>query len=493
MHRRPNAVCVSPPAAKLRRPVIRVPVLRWGKPYRSLETTTVSHFLTGEPVAEVDQVTPGIVKRDLRQAGKARAALQDFPIRDLLARVKEAARLYMEAELPLGDATQSPQEFVRSQSGTTGLPESMCRANMEKNRFVLERMDQVLDALTRGLDLDILSTGHGMEERGVPVSYQAQTPVLACVLPSNSPGVHTLWLPVIPLQIGLVLKPGPEEPWTPYRMAEAFFAAGIPREAIAVYPGGAEVGAAVVEAAPRTLIFGSRATVERYRSNPSVRVHGPGFSKILLGDDVVDRWEEHLDVLFESVFLNSGRSCISCSGVWASRHTEAIAAALAERLASFRPRPPDDPESTLAAFTVPGMAEAIDRDIEERLAGGGATDLTATLRDGPRLVQEGRASWLLPTVLHCESPEAPAANVEYMFPFVSVVRCPQEEMIGRIGDTLVATAITDDASFQTDLLETNSIDRLNFGPIPTTRLNWLQPHEGNILDVLYRARAFQSV
>ena len=472
--------------------MIRVPVLRWGKPYRSLETTTVSHFLTGEPVAEVDQVTPGIVKRDLRQAGKARAALQDFPIRDLLARVKEAARLYMEAELPLGDATQSPQEFVRSQSATTGLPESMCRANMEKNRFVLERMDQVLDALTRGLDVDILSTGHGMEERGVPVSYQAQTPVLACVLPSNSPGVHTLWLPVIPLQIGLVLKPGPEEPWTPYRMAEAFFAAGIPREAIAVYPGGAEVGAAVVEAAPRTLIFGSRATVERYRSNPSVRVHGPGFSKILLGDDVVDRWEEHLDVLFESVFLNSGRSCISCSGIWASRHTEAIAAALAERLASFRPRPPDDPQSTLAAFTVPGMAEAIDRDIEERLAGGGATDLTAPLRGGPRLAQEGRASWLLPTVLHCESPEAPAANVEYMFPFVSVVRCPQEEMIGRIGDTLVATAITDDASFQTDLLETNSIDRLNFGPIPTTRLNWLQPHEGNILDVLYRARAFQS-
>ena len=473
--------------------MIRVPVLRWGKPYRSLETTTVSHFLTGEPVAEVDQVTPGIVKRDLRRAGKARAALQDFPIRDLLARVKEAARLYMEAELPLGDATQSPQEFVRSQSATTGLPESMCRANMEKNRFVLERMDQVLDALTRGLDLDILSTGHGMEERGVPVSYQAQTPVLACVLPSNSPGVHTLWLPVIPLQIGLVLKPGPEEPWTPYRMAEAFFAAGIPREAIAVYPGGAEVGAAVVEAAPRTLIFGSRATVERYRSNPSVRVHGPGFSKILLGDDLVDRWEEHLDVLFESVFLNSGRSCISCSGIWASRHTEAIAAALAERLASFRPRPPDDPESTLAAFTVPGMAEAIDRDIEERLAGGGATDLTAPLRGGPRLAQEGRASWLLPTVLHCESPEAPAANVEYMFPFVSVVRCPQEEMIGRIGDTLVATAITDDTSFQTDLLETNSIDRLNFGPIPTTRLNWLQPHEGNILDVLYRARAFQSV
>ena len=71
----------------------------------------------------------------------------------------------------------------------------------------------------------------------MPVSYQAQTPVLGLVLPSNSPGVHTLWLPIIPMQIGLVLKPGPQEPWTPYRMTEAFFQAGIPREAISIYPG----------------------------------------------------------------------------------------------------------------------------------------------------------------------------------------------------------------------------------------------------------------
>ena len=90
-------------------------------------------------------------------------------------------------------------------------------------------MEKILDALTRGLDLDILSRGHGMEARGVPVSYQAQSPVLGLVLPSNSPGVHTLWLPIIPLQIGLVLKPGPQEPWTPYRMTQAFVAAGVPK------------------------------------------------------------------------------------------------------------------------------------------------------------------------------------------------------------------------------------------------------------------------
>ncbi len=78
-----------------------------------------------------------------------------------------------------------------------------------------------------------------------------------------------------------------------------------------------------------------------------------------------------------------------------------------------------------------------------------------------------------------------------MFPFVSVVECPQDQMLRHIGPTLVGTALTDDEAFQRDLLDTPHIDRLNFGPMPTTKLNWLQPHEGNIVDFLFRARAFQ--
>ena len=270
----------------------------------------------------------------------------------------------------MGDGTQSPDEFARAQSASTGLPEKMCRANMKKNGFVLAEMRKILDSLTRGLSLDVLSAGHG-DERGVPISFQVQSPVVGLVLPSNSPGVHTLWLPIIPLQIGLVLKPGPQEPWTPYRMAEAFFQAGIPREAISLYPGGADVGAAVLDAVDRTMIFGGQPTVDRYRGNPKVQAHGPGFSKILLGDDVVDRWEEYLDVMVDSVFLNSGRGCINCSGIWASRHTREIADAIAQRLATIVPLPPDHPDASLAAFTVPGVAEAISHVDRRRPAGAG--------------------------------------------------------------------------------------------------------------------------
>ena len=471
--------------------MIHFPILRWGKPYKSLEVDQVVHFITGEPLAEVSQSIGGMIARDMRKAHRARDVLREIPIQELIGRASQAADLFMSAELPAGDGSQTPDDFVRYQSATTGLPEHMCRQNMEKLHHVLTSMEQILDALTRGLDLSILTAGYG-EENGVVRSFQATTPVLGMVLPSNSPGVHGLWLPVIPLQIGLVLKPGPQEPWTPYRMSEAFFQAGIPRNAISLYPGLGDVGAAVLQHCTRNLIFGGTPTIEQYGNNPRVQVHGPGFSKILLGDDQVDDWETHLDLMVDSVLTNSGRSCISCSGIWVSRHGREIADALARRLGPIAPKDPEDPEAQLAAFTVQGQGDAIDAGIEQELGEPGVEDVTARYRDGQRLISRERCSYLRPTVIYSRSPEATLANTEYMFPFASVVECPQAQMLDRIGGSLVVTGITEDPAFRQKLMDCPHIDRLNLGAIPTIRLNWLQPHEGNLVDFLYRARAFQT-
>ena len=471
--------------------MIQLPVLRWGQPYSSMDFDEVTHFATGESIAKVSRANGGLIQRDMRKAQRARDVLREFSIEDLTTRVAAAADLFMNATLPIGDGSQSPEEFVKAQSASTGMPENMCRANMKKSAFVLTEMRRILTSLTRGLDFNVLSNGFG-EERGVPISFQAQAPVLGLVLPSNTSGVHTLWLPIIPLQIGLVLKPGPQEPWTPYRMAEAFFKAGLPRESISIYPGAGDVGAAVLAACERNLIFGGTPTVERYKGDPRVQAHGPGFSKILLGDDQVDNWKQHLDVLVDSVFVSGGRGCINASGIWASRHTQEIADAIAQRLAAVRPLPFDHPDANLAAFTVPGVAEAVSQAIDADLKAPGVTEVTAKYREGSRLVKDGRADYLLPTVVHCNSPEAAVAKKEYMFPFVTVVECPEEKMLESIGQTLVCSAITGNAQWRRNLVDAVHIDRLNLGPVRTTQLNWLQPHEGNIIDFLFRARAFQT-
>jgi acyl-CoA reductase-like NAD-dependent aldehyde dehydrogenase len=164
---------------------------------------------------------------------------------------------------------------------------------------------------------------------------------------------------------------------------------------------------------------------------------------------------------------------------------------LAERIGPIAPLPPEDPQSGLAAFTVAGVAPAVWNAIEVDLRESGVKH--STEKFGPRLVEQGRAAYLRPTVVECDSPDRAIAKKEYMFPFTTVVKCPQEKMIEAIGPTLVCSAITEDPTFQRQLTDAVHIDRLNIGPIPTIKLDWLQPHEGNIVEFLFRARAYQLV
>src|SRR5207245_4785573 len=128
------------------------------------------------------------------------------------------------------------------------------------------------------------------------------------------------------------------------------------------------------------------------------------------------------------------------------------------------------------AFTVKGQADAVWASIEADLKQPGVHDMTA--KYGPRLIKRERCDYLRPTVVLCDSPEAAIAKKEYMFPFVTVVQCPQEKMLEAIGPTLVCSVITDDKKVQRQFIDATHIDRLNLGPIPTIQLNWLQPHEG---------------
>ena len=127
--------------------------------------------------------------------------------------------------------------------------------------------------------------------------------------------------------------------------------------------------------------------------------------------------------------------------------------------------------------------------IEQDLKEEGVTDLTSAY--GDRLIEQDHCSYLRPMVVPCRSPENEIAKKDYMFPFATVVECPQDQMLRKIDQTLVCSAITNNESLISDLSDATYVDRLNIGPIPTTKLNWLQPHEGSIIDFLFRSRAYQ--
>ena len=53
------------------------------------------------------------------------------------------------------------------------------------------------------------------------------------------------------------------------------------------------------------------------------------------------------------------------------------------------------------------------------------------------------------------------------------------------------TAVSQTQAFIAECMGCASIERLNIGPLPTNRLTWDQPHEGNLFTHLYKQRALQ--
>ncbi len=467
-----------------------VPILRRGRPYRSVDAATVPHYRTREAVAEVSQANAGLIARDLRpqEQEAMQASLGALRVQELVALTARAADLFATDTLPLGDEAQTPDDYVRLTSSTTGLPHVMVRRNLEKIRGVMAHMGEILSGLTRGLDLSVLDAG--MSAAGPALSYVPRGLTLGIVLPSNSPGVHALWTPAVALKTALVLKPGSAEPWTPYRLIQAFLKAGAPPDAFGYYPAGHGAAAEILRRCGRGMLFGDLGAVGSFKNDPRIELHGPGYSKVVLGPDAAERWEQYLDVMLASIAENSGRSCVNASGVWTTAHGDEIAEALAERLARIQPRDAEDEEAQLAPFADPRVAQRISAMVDDGLAQPGARDVTAARRAGGRLVTREGSTYLLPTIVRCEADHV-LANREFLFPFASVVQVRPEELPGVLGPTLALTAITDDAALRRRLLASPLVQRLNLGAMPTMRIAWDQPHEGNLFEHLYQRRAIQ--
>lgn len=478
---------------------LHIPLLRYGVPYRSVDVSTTPHHRTREPFIEMSQANVGLISRDLLRQHEARAVLQRHSVSELIAMCRAAAPVFLEDTLPVGaDAglaprAQSPRDYLEQLNATTGMPFAMGTRNMQRVAAVLENMEAILRGLTRGLDLDVLDRGYGTVNGGA-VSFFPRAQALGVVLPNNSPGVHGLWLPSIPLKMPLVLRPGSAEPWTPYRLIQALIKVGVPREAFCFYPSGHAGAGEIVRSTGRSMFFGDVSAVGTVAGDPRVELHGPGYSKLFIAPDRIARWRDHLDLLVASVVENGGRSCVNASGVWVPSHDEEIADAMARRLAAIEPRAADDPEAAIAPFVDPNVAARISQQIDAGLHEAGAEDVTAKYRRGGRLVERHGATYLLPTVVRCDSTSHGLANREFLFPFVSVVRMTEDEVAAApecFGPTLVVTALTDDQPTIDRLLESDLVGRLNLGPIQTNRIVWDQPHEGNLFDHLYGRRAFQ--
>jgi acyl-CoA reductase-like NAD-dependent aldehyde dehydrogenase len=471
--------------------MIRIPLLRYGKPYHSMDVAQAVHFQTREPIAEISQANVGLIRRDMLRQAHARDILAELPVRQLIEITRHAGDIFLKGRVPLNDHAQTPEDYVLHVSATTGMPHAMVRRNLQRIYNMFANIEAVLQGLTRGLDLAVLDRGYSLN--GSPISFHPRGNSLGVILPSNSPGVHSLWVPSVCMKTPLVLKPGSAEPWTPWRIIQAFLMAGLPPEAFCYYPTDHAGGNEILRQVGRGMLFGDVGAVKGWAKDPRIELHGPGYSKIVIGEDCIEDWPKYVDLMAKSVAENGGRSCVNCSGIWVPRYGNEIARAVAGRLLEIQPRSADDPDAVIAPIANPDVGRRVTSLITQGLADApGAVDVSEQVRGTPRLVEHDGCVFLVPTIVHCDSPCHPMANKEYLFPFASVVEAPQEEMPEILGPTLVVTALTKDREFLDRLLTSHLVGRLNIGPVQTNVIQWDQPHEGNLFDHLWARRAFAA-
>lgn len=207
---------------------IHIPILRLGEEYRSLDTVELEAGTDGKIFTHT--ANPGLIRRDLLGIEKSQTALNAIPSDTLAGYCEQAAELFLNEELPVGDGTQGPQDYVEALSALTKLPHTLVRMNMGKIHAAMSQIRTVIGGLTRNLPLELFD--RGLSSLGeLEVNYYPVTEALGVSLPSNAPAVNSLWLPAPVLKIPVLLKPGREDPFTPLRIVQALIAAGFPKEA----------------------------------------------------------------------------------------------------------------------------------------------------------------------------------------------------------------------------------------------------------------------
>jgi hypothetical protein len=227
--------------------------------------------------------------------------------------------------------------------------------------------------------------------------------------------------------------------------------------------------------------------VDKYASDPTVIVNGPGRTKILI---TADRdWRDAIDLIVDSIANLGGMACVNTTAVLYEGDPAPLAAAIADRLATIEPLPSEDERAILPTQPIE-KAQALANYLAAKAAGSaallGADRVVAALGDG--------YAALRPAVHLLAEPGSgkldDKLNIELPFPCVWVAPWSRAAGIEPLRNSLVINAITGEDDLIDDLLAEPTIANVYRGNHPTYYGAPEIPHDGFLADVLMRNKGF---
>src|SRR5260370_29905848 len=106
--------------------MLHIPLLRHGKPYRSLDFVRVPHYRTREPFVEISQANVGLIRRDLLDLDDVRARLAGIFSAELFRIFIGGAEHFLYGSPPPRDRKHTPAEYAGPGSATTPPSPVLC-------------------------------------------------------------------------------------------------------------------------------------------------------------------------------------------------------------------------------------------------------------------------------------------------------------------------------------------------------------------------------
>jgi len=422
----------------------------------------------GVAVAELSIVPPLYVSRTIRALRKVRP----LPAAQREAALAKAADVFATAII----AGLDFDGYVGLASRISGLPIAITRAGA---RSVADSVGCAFDAVRPAQPVGAALDWREERTHGGCAVWARRGEVFAVHAAGNGPGVHGLWPQALALGYRVAVRPSRREPLTAHRLVNALRQSGFRSDDAVYLPtdhGGANE---IIRSADLAMVYGGQDVVDKYATDPTVVVNGPGRAKILI---TADRdWRDYIDTIVDSIANLGGMACVNTTAVLYEGDPVPLAQAIAERLATIEPFPTEDERAILPTQPI-DKARALADYLAAKAAGTtpllGADRVVAALGDG--------YAALRPAVHLLAEPDPDKLDVELPFPCVWVSPWSRGAGIEPLRRSLVITAITGDEGLIDELLAEPTVSNVYLGNHPTWYGAPAIPHDGFLADVLMR-------
>ncbi len=430
----------------------------------------------GVAVAELSIVPPLYVSRAIG----AQRRFRPLPAAQREAALANAADAFATAVIGGLDF----ENYVRLASRISGMPIAVTRAGA---RSVADAAATAFEAVRPARPAGAALDWREDRTRNGCAVWARSGEVFAVHAAGNGPGVHGLWPQALALGYRVAVRPSRREPLTAHRLVNALRRSGFRPEDAVYLPtdhGGADE---LIRSADLAMVYGGQDVVDKYASDPTVVVNGPGRAKILI---TADRdWRGHIDLVVDSIAKLGGMACVNTTAVLYEGDPAPLAQAIAERLATIQPLPSDDERAILPTQPLEkarALADYLAIKAARTTPLLGADQVVAPLGDGfaalrPALhLLTGPGSGELTDEL----------NLELPFPCAWVSSWSRSSGVQPLRHSLVVTAITGDDELIDDLVAEPTVANVYRGDHPTFYAAPQIPHNGFLADVLMRNKGF---